>query len=408
MAQRVFLHVGTPKTGTTFLQRVLWAHKPRLRRAGLLLPGNGDGDHYRAAVDVRQEPHRLQVPANAEGAWSSLLPEIEAYDGDAVISHELFAPASAAQAAAAVRDLAQVAREVHLVVTARDLARQLPAEWQEHVKHRSTLSYPAWMSLAWFDRDAGPFSPNGYHLWHAQHLPDLLARWGRTVPAKHVHVVTVPPQGTPREEWWRRFAWLLGVEDVTVDLDIARSNSSVGAEQAEVLRELNKVLADRLPLPGTYTPIVKNFLAHQVLAGRDGRSIRLHTEDHLRAADTAETFISAIQAAGYDVVGDLDELRCGEPPIMRRPRPGVPAARDTPWHGLEKVDPSRVLEETTEALAATLERLAEVTEELKQLKQSAPAEPTEPTGPAQQPRNDETPGQESGGPRGKGVLRRRR
>ena len=406
MAQRVFLHVGTPKTGTTFLQRVLWAHKPRLRRAGLLLPGNGIGDHFRAAIDVRQEPHRLQVPANAEGAWSSLLPEIQAFEGDAVISHELFAPASKAQAAAAVRDLAQVAAEVHLVITARDLARQLPAEWQEHVKHRSTLSYPAWMSLAWSDRAAGPESPNGYHLWHAQHLPSLLERWGRTVPARHVHVVTVPPPGAAPEELWSRFSWLLGVDDVVVDLDAARSNSSLRAEQAEVIRGLNKVLGDRLPLPGAYTPIAKNLFAHQILAGREGRAIRLHTEDHLRATEAADQMISALAEAGYDIVGDLEDLRCGEPPVMRRPRPSVPADPHAPWYGLEKVDSERVLAEATEALAATLVHVAELTEQVKQLRDEVETARQEPA--QSSPDDKETAGRSPSGSKGKGMLRRRR
>ena len=31
--------------------------------------------------------------------------------------------------------------EVHLVLSVRDLVRQVPAEWQENVKHRAQLSY---------------------------------------------------------------------------------------------------------------------------------------------------------------------------------------------------------------------------------------------------------------------------
>jgi hypothetical protein len=33
---RVFLHIGAPKTGTTYLQDVLWSNKAELSRRGVL------------------------------------------------------------------------------------------------------------------------------------------------------------------------------------------------------------------------------------------------------------------------------------------------------------------------------------------------------------------------------------
>ena len=40
MARRVFLHVGTAKSGTSFLQDLWWRHRDELRGRGLLLPGS--------------------------------------------------------------------------------------------------------------------------------------------------------------------------------------------------------------------------------------------------------------------------------------------------------------------------------------------------------------------------------
>ena len=36
--------------------------------------------------------------------------------------------------------------EVHLVLSVRDLVRQIPAEWQENVKHRSTITYEEFLA----------------------------------------------------------------------------------------------------------------------------------------------------------------------------------------------------------------------------------------------------------------------
>ena len=39
MARRAFLHVGTAKSGTSYLQDLWWRHRDELRDRGLLLPG---------------------------------------------------------------------------------------------------------------------------------------------------------------------------------------------------------------------------------------------------------------------------------------------------------------------------------------------------------------------------------
>ena len=54
--RRVFLHVGLPKTGTTYLQQVVWANRDRLRSAGLFLPGFGHREHLWAALDLQERP----------------------------------------------------------------------------------------------------------------------------------------------------------------------------------------------------------------------------------------------------------------------------------------------------------------------------------------------------------------
>ena len=52
MSPRVFLHVGSPKTGTTFLQNVLWAQRDLAAQQGVSLPMNRFLDHYFAALDL--------------------------------------------------------------------------------------------------------------------------------------------------------------------------------------------------------------------------------------------------------------------------------------------------------------------------------------------------------------------
>ena len=140
MARRIFLHVGSPKTGTTFLQEVLWSQKQLAKEQGLLLPLQAFFDHYLASLVVRDIEPQPQDAERAAGVWGRIVQASHEWDGDVLVSHELFAPATAEQAQRAIAAFGPDA-EVHLVLTVRDLVRQIPAEWQEHVKHRSTAHF---------------------------------------------------------------------------------------------------------------------------------------------------------------------------------------------------------------------------------------------------------------------------
>jgi hypothetical protein len=300
-SSRVFLHVGSPKTGTTFLQDVLWSQRDTAREQGLLLPGERFHDHYLATLDVRDLLDESVQPARARGMWDRLVGEALAWDGNVLISHELFAGATIDQARRAMEALAGRA-EVHVVVTARDHVRQISAEWQEHVKHRSAATF------ADFVRDVRDDTARTSWFWQVQDYAALLERWGAGLPPERLHVVTVPAAGSDPTTLWDRFAGLLGVDPGAFDTELERSNSSLGVEQAELLRRVNVELGDRLPLPGPYPLVVKNVLAHRILEGRDGTRLALGEKDREFAAEAARGIADRIAAMGADVVGDLEEL----------------------------------------------------------------------------------------------------
>lgn len=298
---RVFLHVGSPKTGTTFLQDVLWSQRDTAGEQGLLLPGERFNDHFLATLDVRELAHDPIYPDRARGMWDRLVAESVGWRGNVLISHELFAGASAEQARRAVASLADRA-EVHVVVTARDHVRQISAEWQEHVKHRSAETF------ARFVREVRKDDARTSWFWQVQDYAGVLERWGADLPAEHVHVVTVPPAGADPTILWDRFARLIGVDPAAFDTELERSNSSLGVEQAELLRRVNVELGDRLPLPGPYPLVVKNVLAHRILERRAGTRLALGAEDQAFAAEAARGIVARLEALGVDVVGDLADL----------------------------------------------------------------------------------------------------
>ncbi len=73
MSPKIFLHVGSPKTGTTFLQNVLWKQRSLAREQGLLLPQDRFPDHYLASLDVRGSAGRPHHPPQAVGMWHRMV-----------------------------------------------------------------------------------------------------------------------------------------------------------------------------------------------------------------------------------------------------------------------------------------------------------------------------------------------
>ncbi|MGZ5401479.1 MAG: hypothetical protein ACXWDM_15820, partial [Nocardioides sp.] len=256
MARRVFLHVGTPKSGTTFLQSVWWANKDELRRQGLLLPGRGVNHHYWASCVIRGGQQLQHLPPAGPRSWQRLLRATQEHDGDVLISHELFSPATADRASAALRDLESVAGEVHVVLTARDLARQIPAEWQQRTKHGRSQTFDDFLEAIRLDSQMA--------FWMAQDVPAVLDRWSQGIPGDRVHLVVLPPAGAPPTALWEEVCDLTGVDGAGMDRKATRRNESLGLAEAEAMRRLSQELSSG-GLAKSTERLLKSWFAENML-----------------------------------------------------------------------------------------------------------------------------------------------
>ncbi len=307
----VFLHIGEPKTGSTFLQQVIWRNRATLAAQGVVLPGHHPQDHFRASQDLRGLKKLASDPAGSwTGEWDILARQSRQAPRAAVISHELFSAADDEHARQAVSSLQPA--EVHLVLTARDMAALLPAEWQESVKHRNARGFQDWLADV-IDRESVSPDRRQWWFWRVHDTLQILQIWSRYVPADRIHVMTTPQRGASPDLLWRRFAGLLGVDPDSVDISRARANASLGLTETEFLRRLNAELSGEIP-DWFYMWTVKEGLAHATLAARPaGQRLVLPPERHAWASGYAETLITGLGDAGYDVIGDLAELRPQEP-----------------------------------------------------------------------------------------------
>jgi hypothetical protein len=307
MTRRVVLHVGLPKTGTTYLQTVLAHHRDALRETGVLYPFVRPQAMFLGAVEVRGSREKFGLTAeDVAGTWQALCDRVLSHAGTSVISHEILGGAEPDEIAAALAPLAGI--EVDVVVTARDLGRQATAHWQEEVKLGDTRSF------AELERDQLRADvPEGArpHFWHAQDYAAALRRWATAVPAERVHLVAGPPPGAPPDVLWHRFAEACGVSqeaDAVVDADaVAPANRSLTTEAIALLREVNRQLDGRLT-PREHARLVKRELAEGRLAERPGTPPRTPASLADVLMPAAAAWRSEVEAGRYAVHGSLDDL----------------------------------------------------------------------------------------------------
>lgn len=319
----VYVHIGLPKTGTTHLQDRLWRNRDlALRDADLLYPGNAIDDHFHAAVHLQPGRYLDWVDPDFAGVWPTMVAQMKAWPGTSLLSHELFATASAEQVGQLVADLA-FADEIHVVLTVRDLGRQLPSVWQENVKNqrRATLDEFVTRVAAQVDDPALPVGEEG-PFWEFQDYLAILARWQAFVPAVRIHVVTVPAKGSGSPTLWERFLAALRVDPALLTETVPTANASLSAAQTEFLRRLNDRLQPDTVEWARYERVVKGQLIGDILfADPGGAPAELTVEQREWASKQSRAMVAALQDRGYDIVGSLDDLAVsdGEPSVASQP-----------------------------------------------------------------------------------------
>lgn len=312
---RLYLHIGAPKTATTYVQTVLDAAASDLEHAGLLFPG-GKRAQQQATRDMLNVG-TAQARNQRAGAWQAMVEQIRAWPSTVVFSNETLAVGLRPRRIPGLLQRLDT-HEVHVVYTARDLIRQLPAAWQEALKNRDTTPFEEFVARLTSGQELRRSVP-GERIWQALDAVTVLSPWAHHIGQDRCHVVTVPPRGSDPRTLLERVGRLIGADLAGVEGAKAEPNVSLDVAEAALLRRLNSQLADSddpMTWP-RYVRLVKRFLANEVLPRRPHRHPLWLTPSQLAwATQQSAELAAAIDLAGFDVVGDLADLT----PVT----PGVP------------------------------------------------------------------------------------
>ena len=305
MAERVVLHVGLMKSGTSFIQQVLSHNRQALRDHDVLFPSPWRLQVQAVRDVIAHGDGGQQPPLADDGPWRRLVAEVQGWPGTVALSMEFLGPRGPAKAQQILADFAPA--HVEVVISARDLARTIPAMWQEQVQNRGTRTWDEYLAGV---RDEDRENPGpGRSFWFRQDVPRITEVWQGAAGRDNVVLLTVPPPGTPPSVLWDRFASVLGVDSTNLDLEVP-SNPSLGLAALLVLRQLNVRLQarERALGPDRYERVVKQLLAKRGLAGRPGDTRLGYRADWVAARGDQD--VERLRELGVRVVGDLEDLRC--------------------------------------------------------------------------------------------------
>jgi hypothetical protein len=334
MSRVVYLHIGAPKTGTTYLQDRLALNRAELTKRDVHYPLGLHGSHFRPALDLIEMPWGGQSE-DVRGEWDSLMARTRRLNGTVILSHEILSGAKPGQVKRAMAGLE--GSEVHLVYSARDLGRQIPAEWQEGIKHRRRRSFARFLRQV----QSSPRAKSRSWFWRVQSLPDVLSRWTVGLPPERVHLVTVPQSGAPRDVLWERYCEAFGIDTAWAPDEGANENVSIGISETAMLRKLNLRLRRAGLDSDQYRSLVRQLMVHETLAQRTKMiKATLPPEAFPWANQVTDEWVEWIEGSGIDVIGDVEELR------------PVPLAEGVRWENPDSPRRGQMLDAALDALVA--------------------------------------------------------
>jgi hypothetical protein len=303
------LHIGFRKCGTTALQSALRRARVPLAGFGVVYPGKA-GNHTAAALAITGRTHGW-VSLGAERPpmqkWEQLASEVAAVGPAqrAIVSSEFFDVADEAAIHSIVDGLG--GDQLHVVVTARPLAKILSSAWQQQVKVGLRTSYGNWLQAVLEGTDE-----NRTHktFWERHDQAAVLSRWAGVVGPDRVTLVVLDDHD--RQLPYRSFETMLGVPKGTLEEVPNSANRSMTGAEAELIRQINlEIFATDINWE-EYSNWIRRGAAQRMVSKRtpDPDEPRTQTPRWAleRATEISADFVRRIERLGINAVGDLQAL----------------------------------------------------------------------------------------------------
>ena len=304
----ILFHAGFHKTGTTAVQSALAASRKQMAEVGVLYPSHL-ASHHRAAMAVTERTwgwgDKGGRPPQSH-YWDDLSEDTQAHKGRVVISSESFVFARGDALGRIVDELG--AARLQAVFTLRPFAKMLASSYQQYLKYGLAMPYGQWLENVFDNPPKCPPSPN---FWRRNDHAKVMARWADLLGPDHVTLMVL--DDSDRGALYRNFEALLDLPEgiLVPDAEVTKSNRSMTAAEAEMLRLINASGGRDLDWPAYEGGVRRGAIMRMVetrTPARDEPKIATPEWAVTAASDFGAHTAQRVTELGIRVIGDLSLL----------------------------------------------------------------------------------------------------
>lgn len=322
MAERIVLHAGFHKSGTTALQHSFASNAELLNSHRVDYPASSRHAHHRAAWGLTgrvwgwRNNGGKPIPVSE---WEELVRRVNGSKSTALISSEFFTEAKEEHIARLRSDFGST--PIEIVFTSRPFIKILASSYQQYLKYGVRIRYDKWLDEMFHRHESSKVTPS---FWPRSQVDEVVAKWVAVFGSEKVSVI-LADESEP-QFIFDQFIEILGLPAGSLTPPPVGANRSMTLEETQLLFLVNSIY-DRSNGWDEYRAMIRDgyvrFLADHS-SPREG-AVRLPTPSWAVEEGLALTrrHLDGVDRLGVRIRGDVERYLNAKVPIGEYQPPSV-------------------------------------------------------------------------------------
>lgn len=307
MPDRIVIHPGFHKSGTTSLQYCFGKNRKELRSNGVIYLESIGRAHHRPAWSLTGRTWGWKDQGGEgtpEKVWRDFAKRVRRSEGTVLISSEFFSEANDDQVLRLQRDLGE--NPVDVIFTVRPFAKILSSSYQQFLKYGIKLRYEEWLEDIFLHRGKSSKTPS---FWRRSSLTDVVTRWTKVFGVSNISLLLADEKNP--NFIFDEFTQVLGLSPGLLKPQEMGGNRSMTAEEIELLLTVNHRF-ERSRGWDEYWAMIREgyvqYLANKTDALPSATQLLTPRWAIEEATKIGESDISELQNLGVKISGDLQSF----------------------------------------------------------------------------------------------------
>ena len=319
MAEKIIVHAGFHKTGTTAIQSSFYAATEKLAKAGITYPHTGGKAHHKAVYSFMGKTwgweDRGGVVATDE-RWRKFLKSVKRAKSQVLISSEFLCEFSEEQILKFKKDID--CDDVTIYFTLRPLLKIIPSAYQQHLKIGIKSNYEKWLHSILDHPGVSTITPS---FWVRHMHAEVLAKWVKHFGAGNVVLIVVDEKEPAFI--YEKFNELLGLSPgFLVPQKDQDSNRSLTLDEITLLNTVNKKFSKKRSWHD-YETFIRNgaikYLTNKVVPEPDAAKLLTPMWAVDIAREVSAKNVAEIANLGVKIIGDINAFEKAEIAVGENP-----------------------------------------------------------------------------------------